>query len=119
MIYEQNSDAISIEQLAKIREDLAPLVGLRITWLALPDLALSGFEPSQVAVIVNTLLDAALPQIKLLASSPENSERLSSIGLEKAPRSVGEREAYPDYIHKSGYRFELKGLFVDNPELGL
>ncbi len=115
----QNNDTITIEQLARIREDFEPLVGLRITWLALPGVALSGFEPSQVAVIVNTLLDAALPQIKLLASSPENSERLNSIGLEKAPRSIGDREAYPDYIHKSGYRFELKGLFVDNLELGL
>jgi hypothetical protein len=119
MTYTQNDDKITAEQLAKIREEFEPLVGLRITWLALPGIALSGFEPSQVAVIVNTLLDAALPQIKLLASSPENSERLNSIGLEKAPRSVGERESYPDYIHKAGYRFELKGLFVDNPELGL
>lgn len=119
MTYTQNNDTITTEQLAKIREEFEPLVGLRITWLSLPGIALSGFEPSQVAVIVNTLLDAALPQIKLLTSSPENSERLNSIGLEKAPRSIGEREAYPDYIHKSGYRFELKGLFVDNPELGL
>lgn len=115
----QSNDAITTTQLAQMRAEFAPLVGLRITWLALPELALSGFEPSQLAVIVNTLLDAALPQIKLLASSPENRERLPSIGLEKAPRSVGEREAYPDFIHKSGYRFELKGLFVDNPALGL
>jgi hypothetical protein len=119
MNYIQNEDTITTEQLAKIREEFDPLVGLQITWLSLPGIALSGFEPSQVAVIVNTLLDAALPQIKLLSSSPENNERLKSIGLEKAPRSVGERGAYPDYIHKSGYRFELKGLFVDNPELGL
>lgn len=119
MAHTFDNNMITTEQLAKIREEFNPLVGLRITWLALPGIALSGFEPSQVAVIVNTLLDAALPQIKLLASSPENSERLNSIDLEKSPRLIGEREAYPDYIHKSGYRFELKGLFVDNTELGL
>jgi len=115
----KNDDPITTVQLTQIRQEFEPLVGLRITWLALPEIALLGFEPSQLAVIVNTLLDAALPQIKMLASSPENRERLESIRLEKAPRSIGEREAYPDYIHKSGFRFELKGLFVDNSELGL
>lgn len=32
---------------------------------------------------------------------------------------IGQRETYPDYVHVSGKRVELKGLFVDNPELAL
>jgi hypothetical protein len=70
-------------------------------------------------VIINILLDAALPQIELLASDPENAEKLKHIGLSKAAGQIGERESYPDYIHKSGKRIELKGLFVDNPNLHL
>lgn len=98
---------------------LKPLLGLKIDWLSLPEEALPGFEPSQLAVIINTLLDASLPQIQLLSSDPHNSQRLGSINLSKAPSGIGERESYPDYIHKSGKRVELKGLFVDNPSLKL
>lgn len=93
------------------------MIGLKVDWLALPTDALLGFEPSQIAVIVNTLLDATLPQIKLLGLSPENAEKLKHIEFTKPARQIGQREAYPDYISKSGKRFELKGLFVDNPEL--
>jgi hypothetical protein len=64
-------------------------------------------------------LDEALPQIQLLALDPENAEKLKYVGLSKAPGVIGQRESYPDYIHKSGKRVELKGLFVDNPELDL
>lgn len=79
-----------------------------------------GFEPSQIAVIVNTLLDAALPQLKLLqVQDPENKKRLEEVGLSKFRGLIGERESYPDYLHKSGFRVELKGLFVDNPALKL
>jgi len=102
-----------------LRKGLEPLVGLRIDWLSIPGPALPGFEPSQVAVIVNTLLDAALPQIELFQTNPENLAKLKKVGLMKAPRLIGQREGYPDYIDRSGYRLELKGLFVDNAELGL
>lgn len=110
---------ITIQQFRLLRQEFEPLTGLRVDWLALPEQALPGFEPSQVAVIVNTILDAALPQIQLLATNPGNLAKLEHIGLLKAPGQIGDREAYPDYIHKSGYRVELKGLFVDNPVLKL
>ena len=110
---------ITENELEPLRRAFAPLVGLRITWLSIPGGALVGFEPSQIAVIVNTLLDGILPQIQFLASDQENAARLASIGLSKAPGVIGQRETYPDYVHVSGCRVELKGLFVDNPELAL
>jgi hypothetical protein len=106
-------------EIVALKDEFKPLVGLRVDWLSIPTAGLPGFEPSQIAVIINTLLDAAMPQIELLASDPENTERLKHIGLQKGPKQIGERESYPDYIHKSGKRVELKGLFVDNPELPL
>ncbi len=102
-----------------LRDKFNPLIGLKIHWLSLPEPALPGFEPSQIAVIINTLLDAALPQIELLATNPDNLAKLTHLGLQKAPQEIGNRESYPDYIHTSGYRVELKGLFVDNPALDL
>lgn len=108
---------ITANELKSLKTEFEPLIGLRVDWLALPERSLPGFEPSQIAVIVNTILDAALPQIQLLATSPENRVKLEQIGLSKFPGQVGEREQYPDYIHRSGYRVELKGLFVDNSDL--
>ncbi|MDM7298356.1 hypothetical protein, partial [Klebsiella pneumoniae] len=32
---------------------------------------------------------------------------------------LGDREGYPDFNHSDGYRIELKGLFIDNPEIEL
>ena len=104
-------------ELESLRRVFQPLVGLRITWLSIPNQALPGFEPSQIAVIVNTLLDAILPQIEHLATDEENAKRLRGIGLSKSPGTSGQRESYPDYVHVSGKRVELKGLFVDNPAL--
>ncbi len=108
---------LMLSALKSLRQEFEPLIGLRVDWLALPEQALPGFEPSQIAVIVNTILDAALPQIQLLATNPANRAKLEHIGLSKSPSQIGDREAYPDYLHKSGYRVELKGLFIDNPEL--
>lgn len=105
--------------VAALRKAFAPLIGLRVTWLSIPSGALAGFEPSQIAVIVNTLLDGILPQIQLLAIDNENAARLAGVGLSKAPGVIGQRETYPDYVHVSGRRVELKGLFVDNPALAL
>ncbi len=110
---------ITQDELEALRRAFAPLVGLRISWLSIPGGALAGFEPSQIAVIVNTLLDAILPQIELLASDKENAAKLAGVGLSKAPGVIGQRETYPDYVHVSGRRVELKGLFVDNPSLAL
>ena len=110
---------IKPEQLDVLRRAFGPLMGLRISWLSIPGPALAGFEPSQIAVIVNTLLDGILPQIQYLSTDAENAERLRRIGLSKAPGTIGEREGYPDYVHVSGLRVELKGLFVDNPSLKL
>lgn len=98
---------ITVQEIVFLREEFEPLLGLRVDWLALPGMALPGFEPSQIAVIVNTILDAALPQIQLLATNSENAEKLKHIGLSKSPSLIGERESYPDYIHRSGYRVEL------------
>lgn len=110
---------ISEKELAELRRAFEPLIGLKITWLSIPGGALAGFEPSQIAVIVNTLLDAILPQIEYLASDSENADKLKGVGLSKAPGSIGQRESYPDYVHVSGKRVELKGLFVDNMKLTL
>jgi hypothetical protein len=110
---------ISERELEQLRRIFKPLLGLKISWLSIPNKALAGFEPSQIAVIVNTLLDAILPQIKYLARDEENAKRLHGIGLSKAPGTIGQREAYPDYVHTSGRRIELKGLFIDNPNLPL
>jgi hypothetical protein len=110
------ADITSLE-LGSLRQLFQPLIGLKINWLSIPNQALPGFEPSQIAVIVNTLLDAILPQIEHLATDEENAKRLRGIGLSKAPGAIGQREGYPDYVHASGKRVELKGLFVDNPAL--
>ncbi len=116
---QDKNEEITQEELEQLKETLTPLVGIKIDWLSMPDQALLGFEPSQIAVIVNTLIDGILPQIELLATTDENREKLSNIGLSKAHGVLGERESYPDYIHISGKRVELKGLFVDNHNLKL
>ncbi len=89
---------ITAEEIRVLRREFEPLIGLKVDWLSLPTTALLGFEPSQIAVIVNTLLDAALPQIKLLSLSPENAEKLKHIEFIKPTRQIGQREAYPDYL---------------------
>lgn len=110
---------ISEKEITELRKAFEPLVGLKITWLSIPGGALAGFEPSQLAVIVNTLLDGILPQIEYLAADAENANKLKGVGLSKSPSSIGQRESYPDYVHVSGKRVELKGLFVDNTALTL
>src|SRR5258706_4756861 len=106
------ADIASLE-LETLRQIFQPLIGLKVSWLSIPNKALPGFEPSQIAVIVNTLLDAILPQIEHLAADEANARKLRGIGLTKAPGTIGQREAYPDYVHASGKRVELKGLFID------
>jgi len=110
---------ISQAELDQLSFELNSLIGLKIDWLSIPERALGGFEPSQIAVIINTLLDAALPQIELLALDSRLAEKVKDIGIKKSPGLIGQRESYPDYIHRSGKRIELKGLFLDNPTLHL
>ncbi len=62
-----NYEEITQIELDELSRTLNPLIGMKIDWLSLPDKALLGFEPSQIAVIVNTLIDGILPQIELLA----------------------------------------------------
>lgn len=112
-------DEISQDELDSLNEVFSSLIGMKIDWLSIPGKALKVFEPSQIAVIVNTLLDGVLPQVELLTMDHENVEKVKHIGLSKAPGEIGEREGYPDYVHISGKRIELKGLFVDNPDLQL
>ena len=54
---DKSAKGITQKELNELRETLSPLIGIKIDWLSLPDKALSGFEPSQIAVIVNTLID--------------------------------------------------------------
>lgn len=110
---------ITADELKALEDAFLPLIGLKISWLSIPSKGLLGFEPSQIAVIVNTLLDALLPQIEYLATNPPNAAKLRKIGLSKAHGLIGQRETYPDYVHVSGKRVELKGLYVDNPNLKL
>ena len=73
-----SNEEITQEELDELKETLNPLIGLRIDWLSLPDQALLGFEPSQIAVIVNTLIDGVLPQIELLATIMDPNIRAMS-----------------------------------------
>ena len=98
---------ISAEELAALRKGLQPLIGRQFMQLSLPKVALKAFEPSQVGTIVGTLMDALIPYL------PD----MPDIGLLKHEGSLGEREGYPDYKHKSGKRLELKLLYIDNGEL--
>ena len=93
--------------LQALTDALQPLCGVQVKYLQLPtDLALQ-IEPSQVGTIVGTLTDLLLPRIALE----------QGIGLTKAAGILGDREGYPDFIHDSGYRVELKGAFRDNPKV--
>ncbi|WP_228037079.1 hypothetical protein [Cuspidothrix issatschenkoi] len=66
---------ISQPEIKILRNIFAPLIGIKIDWLSIPRQALPGFEPSQIAVIVNTLLDGILPQIELISNDRENQEK--------------------------------------------
>jgi hypothetical protein len=96
------------DELAHLREELQPLVGTQFPYLALPKRALESFEPSQIGTIVGTLMDAMIPFL---------TDEIPSVGLTKHEGILKDREGYPDYRHKSGYRLELKLLYTDNPSL--
>lgn len=101
------SGRISEAELDRLRTALQPLLGTQFRALSLPRVVLRAFEPSQVGTIVGALMDALIPH---LSDIPQ-------VGLVKHEGILGEREGYPDYKHVSGYRLELKLLYIDNPAL--
>src|SRR5262249_2516220 len=102
-----DANRITQQQLADLRAAMQPLIGAQFLLLSLPKVALKAFEPSQVGTIVGTLMDALIPHL------PD----MPTVGLVKHEGILGEREGYPDYKHKSGFRLELKLLYIDNPRL--
>ena len=96
---------ITQAELANLRRQFQPLIGVQFTSLALPAAALEAFEPSQIGTIVGALMDAMIPHV------PD----LRKIGLQKHGGLQKDREGYPDYKHESGKRLELKLLYVHNP----
>lgn len=109
-------DVVSEEALKLLRASLEPLLDIQFELLKLPRVILKGFEPSQIGTMVGTLMDACIPQLSLIL--PDNA-KLLEVGLEKHAGQIGEREAYPDYIHRSGLRVELKLLYVDPIEVDM
>src|SRR2546425_904212 len=102
-----SSPRITKEELDSLRRELRSLIGTQFTTLSLPTVALEAFEPSQIGTIVGALMDALLPH------APD----IPHVGLIKHEGILGDREGYPDYKHTSGYRLELKLLYIDNPDL--
>lgn len=97
---------ITSADLNTLRECFKPLIGERFRSLSLPLAALEVFEPSQIGTIVGALMDAMIPHLEI-----------KGVGLKKHAGILGDREGYPDYMHESGKRIELKLLYVDNPKL--
>lgn len=104
---------ITENEMNEIRESLHPLVGAQFNILSIPEEILKAFEPSQVGTIIGTLMDACIPQLNKIT----DSGAFDHVGLRKNEGILGEREGYPDYVHTSGKRLELKLLFVDNPNI--
>lgn len=112
-IIQQNVNVISEDEIAEMKQNLAPLIGAQFNVLSIPKEILKAFEPSQIGTIVGSLMDACIPQLSILT----DSDMFNSVGLSKNEGILGDREGYPDYIHTSGKRLELKLLFVDNPNI--
>lgn len=104
---------VSDEEIDEIKIALQPLIGTQFNILSIPKDVLKAFEPSQIGTIVGSLMDACIPQLSTLTDSNEFDE----VGLSKNDGILGDREGYPDYLHTSGKRLELKLLFVDNPTI--
>jgi hypothetical protein len=98
------------EEIQDLNQALLPLIGVRFDFLRLPRAILKEFEPSQIGTIVGTLMDACIPK---LSEIMEEHETLYLVGLIKHAGILGEREGYPDFLHASGKRLELKLLYVD------
>ena len=104
---------ITSSAIAELAECIAPLIGVQLIVLRLPRRALSAFEPSQVGTIVGDLMDACIPELASLVD--QQKPELGGVGLSKHKGVLGDREGYPDYLHDSGKRVELK-LLYRNPQ---
>ena len=107
------SSVVNAEDIAHIKIALQPLIGVQFHILSIPKEILLAFEPSQIGTIIGTLMDACIPQLSKITES----NTFDTVGLYKNEGILGEREGYPDYLHTSGKRLELKLLFVDNPNV--
>lgn len=101
---------ITFDEIEKFRQSLQPLIGVQFEILKIPREILVGFEPSQIGTIVGALMDACIPQLALIMP---NDELMARVGLKKHAGILGDREGYPDFLHSSGVRAELKLLYVD------
>lgn len=106
---------ITLQDLLDLKKALNPLIAVQLPVLSIPKEVLIAFEPSQVGTIVGTLMDACIPHLDKLIPG---GNLLNSLGLAKAPGILKDREGYPDYVHSSGKRAELKLLYVE-PNDGL
>lgn len=104
---------VSPTDIDNMKSNLQPLVETQFDILSIPKDVLKAFEPSQIGTIVGTLMDACIPYLSILT----NSDKFESLGLQKNQGNIGDREMYPDYIHTSKKRLELKLIFVDNPNI--
>jgi hypothetical protein len=105
---------ITNAELEKLRQALQPLIDVQVGVLRLPKDTLVGFEPSQIGTLVGVIMDACIPQLDLVIEGDQ--QLLQKVGLKKHAGILKDREGYPDYIHDSGVRAELKLLYVD-PEV--
>ncbi len=112
-ILEHTANVVTKEDMLAVKTALKPLIGAQFNILSIPKDILKAFEPSQIGSIIGALMDACIPQLSKITES----DTFDSVGLKKNDGILGEREGYPDYIHSSGFRLELKLLFVDNPNI--
>lgn len=106
-------NVIGAEAINDIKTALQPLIGAQFNILSIPEEILLAFEPSQIGTIIGSLMDACIPQLSKIT----DSNTFDNVGLRKNEGILGDREGYPDYLHTSGKRLELKLLFVDNPNI--
>ncbi len=107
------TSVISEEEMNDVRASLRPLIGAQFHILSIPKDILKAFEPSQVGTMIGALMDTCIPQLHKIT----DSNVFESVGLRKNTGILGDREGYPDYLHTSGKRLELKLLFLDNPNI--
>lgn len=112
-VKEHISAVVSADEIKDMKTALRPLLGAQFHILSIPKEILPAFEPSQIGTIIGALMDACIPQLNQITES----NAFGSVGLQKNEGILGEREGYPDYMHTSGKRLELKLLFVDNPNI--
>jgi len=112
-IAEHVARSVTPLQIEELRNSLLPLIGAQFNILSIPQEILTAFEPSQIGTIIGTLMDACIPQLSKIT----DSDAFNTVGLRKNVGILGDREGYPDYVHESGLRAELKLLFVDNPNI--